>query len=217
MQTHTTQSIGKTSNGLDIMSYNFGTQGRSILLLAGVHGDEIEAISLAKVLLADFIKDFKYKVQLSLIPEFNLDGILLQSRKNANGVDLNRNLPTKDWTKNIKKEKYFSGDSPNSEIENQSLTQFITNKKIEFIISLHSWKACLNINGQCRDEANILHKHTGYKIITDIGYPTPGCLGTYAGLEKNIPTITYELPRLKTNRLKVEDKNILAIKKVLSL
>lgn len=215
--TYSMQSIGETSNGLPIMTYNFGTQGRSILLLAGVHGDEIEAISLAKVLLADFIKKFNYKVRLSIIPEFNLDGVLLQTRKNANGVDLNRNLPTKDWTKNVKEEKYFPGSRPNSEIENQNLTQFLVDKNIQFVISLHSWKPCINTNGDCLTEANILHKHTAYKILDNIGYPTPGCLGTYAGLEKNIPTITYELPRLKINRLKVEDKNILAIKKMLSL
>ena len=36
---------------------------------------------------------------------------------------------------------------------------------------------------------------TGYKIEPDIGYPTPGSLGTYAGLERQIPTLTYEIER----------------------
>lgn len=36
---------------------------------------------------------------------------------------------------------------------------------------------------------------TGYTIQEDIGYPTPGCLGTYAGLERDIPTLTYEIQR----------------------
>lgn len=210
-------SIGSTTSGLPIMAYDFGSKGKSILILAGVHGDEIESVSLAKVLVSDFIKNFNYNIQLTVIPEFNLDGILLQTRKNTNGVDLNRNLPTKDWTKQSEKEKYFPGLSAASEAETKHLINFITEKNIAFIISLHSWKPCLNINGNCKKEADILSDATGYKIVKNIGYPTPGCLGTYAGFEKNIPTITYELPRLEENRLKVEDKNILAIKKVLSL
>lgn len=210
-------SIGNTHSGLPIMTYDFGTKGRSVLILAGVHGDEVEGVSLAKVLVSDFIQSFNYPVQLSIIPEFNLDGILLQTRKNANKVDLNRNLPTKDWTSDVAQDKYFPGLQALSEVENQHLVKFLKQKNFDFIISLHSWKPCLNTNGDCTLEAEILYKHTGYKIVKSIGYPTPGCLGTYTGLELGIPTITYELPRLTENRLKVEDKNILAIKKVLSL
>ena len=30
-------------------------------------------------------------------------------------------------------------------------------------------------------------------VKKDIGYPTPGSFGTYAGIERNIPIITIEL------------------------
>jgi protein MpaA len=53
----------------------------------------------------------------------------------------------------------------------------------------------LNINGDCRAEAEEIARHTGYIIEETIGYPTPGCLGTYAGLERNMPTLTYEIER----------------------
>ena len=43
------------------------------------------------------------------MPTFNLDGVLRQQRKNINSVDLNRNLPTKDWTNDVKEEKYYPG------------------------------------------------------------------------------------------------------------
>ena len=36
---------------------------------------------------------------------------------------------------------------------------------------------------------------TGYSIEESIGYPTPGCLGTYCGLEREMPTLTYEIER----------------------
>ena len=51
----------------------------------------------------------------------------------------------------------------------------------------------INVNGHCAAQAEVLRDITGYPIEQDIGYPTPGSLGTYAGMERNIPTITYEL------------------------
>ena len=33
----------------------------------------------------------------------------------------------------------------------------------------------------------------GYPVEKSIGYPTPGSFGTWAGIERKIPTITLEL------------------------
>ena len=41
-------------------------------------------------------------------------------------------------------------------------------------------------------------KKNQYKITDDIGYPTPGSLGTWAGWERKIPTITLEIERDST-------------------
>ena len=38
-----------------------------------------------------------------------------------------------------------------------------------------------------------ISKIIGYPVEESIGYPTPGSFGTWAGIEKNIPTITLEL------------------------
>jgi protein MpaA len=35
--------------------------------------------------------------------------------------------------------------------------------------------------------------HNGYPIKGDIGYPTPGSFGTWAGIEKKIPMVTLEI------------------------
>lgn len=63
------------------------------------------------------------------------------------------------------------------------------------MISLHSWNPLLNVNGGCKPEAEVIASLTRYKIEESIGYPTPGCLGTYCGLERDMPTLTYELQR----------------------
>ncbi|MEM7645840.1 MAG: M14 family zinc carboxypeptidase, partial [Pseudomonadota bacterium] len=173
----------------------FGDRGPRILIVGGVHGDEIEGIVAANGLLDEFSRFFPYKMNLTLVPILNLDGALRNQRKNARNIDLNRNLPTQDWSSDVAKEKYNPGPSANSEPENQALVQFIQNEKPQFIITLHSWKPMLNTNGDCETVAQKIAAFTKYKITDDIGYPTPGSLGTYTGLERQIPTITYELER----------------------
>jgi protein MpaA len=191
--------FGKTSLGLPIAAYRFFNAGANavakVLILGGVHGDETEGVIAANGLLEAFQKDFPYKLDLTLVPALNVDGVLYRTRTNSRGVDLNRNLPTKDWSPEIKTERYHPGPMANSEPENQALAQFIDQEKPQFVLSLHSWHPVLNVNGDCMAEAEVLSRMTGYKIDADIGYPTPGCLGTYAGLERTSPTLTYEIER----------------------
>jgi protein MpaA len=187
--------FGLTTTGLPIMGYRFGSIGPRVLVIGGVHGDEIEGVWAANGLLNALSERFDFKIQLTLVPTFNLDGVLARERRNANKIDLNRNLPTNDWTSEVATERYFPGHSANSESENQALVRFLEAEKPALIISLHSWKPMLNINGACRPVAESIAKTTGYVIEESIGYPTPGCLGTYAGIERSMPTITYEVER----------------------
>ncbi|MCS6838481.1 MAG: M14 family zinc carboxypeptidase [Bdellovibrionaceae bacterium] len=194
------QSIGPSVLGLPIENYQFTPSPhikskRRLLILGGVHGDETEGVTVALGLLNEFLKDYPYAITTSLIPRFNVDGVLLKTRSNYNGVDLNRNLPTKDWTPHCDNPRYFPGPKPLSEPENQALVTYLDQYQPHLILSLHSWYPVINVNGECLKEAEILQKHTHYKIEKDIGYPTPGSLGTYAGLERNMPTITYEIER----------------------
>ncbi len=190
-----TFQFGESSQGLPIIGYKFGHSGPEILVLGGVHGNEPEGVVAALGLLKQYSMAYTLNMQLTLVPEFNRDGVLALKRTNGRAVDLNRNLPTKDWTRDVKEEKYYPGEAPNSEPENQALVRWIEEHSPKFIISLHSWHPCLNINGACRAEAEVIRRHTGYEIKEDIGYPTPGCLGTYTGHERDIPTITYEIER----------------------
>lgn len=195
--------FGYTSDGLTIPAYRFGDKGPEILIIGGVHGDEIEGIQAANGLLQSFSRSFPYRLKVTLVPIFNLDGALRSQRMNARNVDLNRNLPTQDWTAEVAKERYNPGPSANSEPENHALVSHIKNHPPRFILTLHSWMPMLNTNGDCQAVAKAISSHTGYIITDDIGYPTPGSLGTYCGLERQIPTITYEFERfLAPNKIK---------------
>jgi protein MpaA len=188
--------FGHTASQLPIPAYRFGNEnGTRVLILGGVHGDEIEGVWAGYGLLRAFSESFPFHLNLTLVPAFNLDGVLKKDRRNNRGVDLNRNLPTKDWSPEIATERYHPGTAPNSEPENQALVKFLEAEKPRYILSLHSWKPMLNINGDCRAEAEAIARETGYIIEETIGYPTPGCLGSYAGLERSMPTLTYEIER----------------------
>jgi protein MpaA len=187
--------FGKTARQCPIPAFDFGTTGPRVLLIGGIHGDEPEGIAAANGLLESFQNSFTEKLRLTLVPAVNMDGLLDKARTNGNGVDLNRNMPTKDWTAESRAPRYFPGTAAGSEPENQALMKFMDQEKPQLIISLHSWFPVLNTNGDCRGEAEVLQKMTGYKIDDDIGYPTPGSLGTYAGLERAVPTLTYEIER----------------------
>jgi len=195
MNQHYIFKFSETTSGLPIWGHRFEGGGAEILVLGGVHGDEPEGVVAAQKLLEICWKSFAYKLNLTLVPQFNLDGILKGTRGNARGVDLNRNLPTKDWSPEAKSERYFPGSKALSESENEGLVTFIETHPLEFILTLHSWFPVLNTNGDCNAAAAIIAARTGYRIDPEIGYPTPGSLGTYAGIEGRCPTLTYEIER----------------------
>lgn len=190
-----TSTFTYTSKGLPVLGYEFKNDGPEVLILGGVHGDEIEGVIAAQEILKHFMKSYDLKLNITLVPQFNLEGVVFKTRGNGNGVDLNRNLPTKDWSPEVTTPRYHPGPSAGSEAENKGLIDYIAAKKPVFILSLHSWKPMLNVNGDCHKVAEVIAKETGYRIDPEIGYPTPGCLGTYTGLERNHPTLTYEIER----------------------
>ncbi|MCX7674413.1 MAG: M14 family zinc carboxypeptidase, partial [Bdellovibrionaceae bacterium] len=133
--------IGFSALGLPIEMHSWGaTSGQlpNVLILGGVHGDETEGVTAALGLLRELQKpeNHSWPFHLHLIPRFNVDGVLLKTRSNFHGVDLNRNLPTKDWTAEVKNPRYQPGPYPLSEPENQALVRLLDELKPALIISL---------------------------------------------------------------------------------
>lgn len=172
-----------------------------LYLIGGVHGDEVEGVYVLKELFQWLKLEHSLKdLPMIVVPILNVDGYRANSRVNAHLVDLNRNLPTKDWSNTSTKPRYNPGPSPLSEIENKFLVKLLDKYKPGLIISFHTWKPILNYNGDCKDVADFMAGFNKYEVASDIGYPTPGSLGTFATEKYNASVLTFECPELKKHR-----------------
>ena len=170
------------------MTEYFGnTKNPNVMVIGVFHGDEPQGDFLVRKYF-----ETNQKTNLLMIPCLNKTGFELKTRVNKNGVDLNRNFPTKNWILGEKNE-YFGGETPASEQETRDLISLIEKYKPSAILTLHSPYKVVNYDGNGKDLAQKISEIIGYPVESDIGYPTPGSFGTWAGIERNISVITLEL------------------------
>jgi protein MpaA len=170
-----------------------------VLILAAIHGDEWQGAEITRRLIDHVGQSTAIAVAgtLVIIPEANPDGLARRRRVNANGVDLNRNFPSSNWATGPRGSRYYSGERPGSEPEVQALMAVVANLRPERILSIHVIRGrsyCNNYDGPAVELAEAMARHNGYPVRADIGYPTPGSLGSWAGKDRRIPTVTLELP-----------------------
>ena len=176
--------ITADGNSIDLINNKIHNK---VLVIGCMHGDEPQG----EYLINEYLKD-NSDTKISFIPCLNPDGVKAQTRVNSNGVDLNRNFPTKNWEL-TEKNNFYGGNEPASEIETQFLISVIEEFKPELILTLHAPYKVVNYDGNALDIANKISEIIKYPVEASIGYPTPGSFGTWAGIERNIPTITLEL------------------------
>ncbi|MBF0280148.1 MAG: hypothetical protein HQM13_20280 [SAR324 cluster bacterium] len=194
-----------------------GNKSPTSLLLCSVHSDEntpYQCFRLHK-LLKKQPELLNHRVVIA--PLVNPDGFLKtkKTRTNIRGIDLNRNLPTRNWRLSALKEwkqryqsnkRRYPGRTANSEPENQFVVNLIQKFTPDKIISIHAPMNFLDLDyldGTVRNssqrtvfkkaKALALHfsKESHYKFRN---YRTfTGSLGRY-GDEWQIPIYTLELP-----------------------
>lgn len=185
------------------------------LVQCGIHGDELPSPPMCFKLIEEILSG-KNKVpkekRLIVQPLLNPDGMFRESptRTNAKGVDINRNFPTKDWTKSAlaawkkneaSNKRKYPGPQAESEPETEAIVTFISSFKPQKIISVHTPLGFLDLDAQGGKDhkrrakflAINMSKNSGNYKFRNFGF-YPGSLGNYAGQERGIPVYTLELP-----------------------
>ena len=224
---HNWLTVRKSVKGHPLIWKVYGTEENvktkdNTLILCGVHGDEITPVKFC----FDIIKyldtiaskqptAFKNSI-VTVAPMVNPDSFFKPrpTRTNANGIDINRNFPTKDFYLNALKhwrqryqaqKRRYPGKKAMSEPETIFQVNLIKRYQPDKIISVHAPLSMLDYDGPSNrtqggnvgSRANQLliqmsEEAKGFRIKN---YPFfTGSLGNYAGNEKNIPTYTLELP-----------------------
>ncbi len=205
--------FAKSVENRNLRLLKMGEGEHTTMIFGAFHGSEPESADLtirfAEYLYYEFANQLDSKV--IIVPVVNPDGLCHGVRTNAKGVDLNRNFPTRNWQKKLRGRKHFPGLYPASEPETKAVMALIDKFKPDRIISIHSPLRLVNYDGPAQELALNMALLTGYPVKNDIGYPTPGSLGNYAGREKEIPTITLELPRKSLDQIWNENREALLI------
>jgi len=168
-----------------------------LLMIGGTHGDEIEGVVLAQAL-RDWLLVNHQQIRQPwvLIPNINPDGVANNQRTNANGVDLNRNYPDSRWSAHYDDPMYYPGQAPLTEPEVQAVVILVERMRPHLVIHFHSYEPCIVCTGERGlPAAQTLAQASGYNVVADIGYPSPGSLGEYGWLDMDIPVICLEAQR----------------------
>ena len=185
-----------------------GKGENTTVIFGGFHGDELLSVQLVYKFAEYLYQQRRTELtsRVVIVPVLNPDGLVRAERKNANKVDINRNFPTKNWSKDFTAQKYFPGLNPASEPETLAAMAILQKYSPQQIISVHTPLSLINYDGPALAIAEAMATFNNYPIASDIGYPTPGSFGTYAGKERMIPTITLELPEKKLKSVWKENR-----------
>lgn len=188
---------------------------RRVLVLGGIHGDELSAVVVAFQWI-ERLKDDRFQhFEWRFLPCVNPDGLLAQPsrRTNAHGVDLNRNFPTQDWNaqafnywknKTGSDPRRYPGKQAGSEPETRWIVKQIIDYKPDAIVSIHAPLNLLDFDGPYTPPVKL-----GYLRLSPIG-TYPGSLGGYGGVMLKLPVFTPELPTAKHTPSAEQSGRILA-------
>jgi protein MpaA len=187
---HAGSVYGTSVDGMPLTVYLPEGGSSELVVLAAIHGDEPETtVAVSEALRCLPAGDLRAAVILCGNP----DGMVRGTRGNARGVDLNRNFPTSNWrpepvfyksrANDARDIALSPGPEPASEPETRALIALLERLKPRAVVSLHSGAS--HLGRQLADRCAL-------PFLTEIGYPTPGSMGTWAS-ERGLNLVTLEL------------------------
>ena len=194
--------IGRSLRGRPIVAARFGSGTRHVLVVGGVHGDEAGTAVATKfaAFLARHPEAVPSGAQIDVIRCLNPDGHALHTRGNARDVDLNRNLPTRNWRRRLKPGDpaaslgLSGGRRPGSEPETKAILAYLK-RGFAAVLSLHSRAGIIDAGGP---GGRVLARRMSRLCGLPVGHLSyqasiTGSLGVYVPAKYEIPIVTVEL------------------------
>ena len=192
-------SLGNSAgrHGIDLAVIGFPEE-RSFVIVGSIDGTQSDTRDFV-VELINFLEASPSEIPLGtafhLIPSINPDGIARSSRYNSNGIDLNRNWDTSNWTSDPpvpgspEGRAGVGGERPMSEPEVLALSSYLADlKKVTddaYLVILHSsvqttsghvfpGYTATGLHRQSENAAREVAVQLGYSFSTEWEYDTPG-------------------------------------------
>lgn len=147
------ETVGYSVGGRPINAYIYGNGATTYLYTAGIHGNELSSVYTIQSWMNDLEANpgkIPAAARVVVIPSINPDGVAKASRVNNNGVNLNRNFPTHNWTGDIitsqGEQAGAGGSSAGSERETKALINATYRYVPRFVITYHSSGSLVNSN-----------------------------------------------------------------------
>jgi len=191
------QVIGTSVEGRPIEATEYGSGDWRVYLIAGIHGDERPGVENVERMRDLLETESLPNVRLRMVADANPDGTANDTRKNARGVDLNRNWPASNFSS-----AQGRGSAPLSEPETAAVFADMERFQPDLIIVLHAARRgpYVNYDGPARPLASRFadaaeEVQEGWHAKGEMGYPTPGSIGSLVGVDRGMPILTVELKR----------------------
>ncbi len=167
----------------------YGEVGPVMLVFAGIHGNERSAVTFGEELRVDLLGGLASRagVRIAFVGAANPDGVALETRHNANDVDLNRNFPTDNFAE-------MGGSFPLSQPESRRLKRLIDEVDPSAVLSIHCCVPTLDYDGPSEGLAQAMAEamDPAARFPVERLGSRAGSVGSYVGLELDRPIVTVE-------------------------
>jgi protein MpaA len=199
------EQYGTSALGQPLIAWWPTTDRPTRIVWAAIHGEEAVTLQAAHQALRQVHADDACAV---VVPVANPDGVLVGTRQNARGVDLNRNFPGANWsskpsptywptstvrTSERRSQLSSPGDAPGSEPETRALMSLVEQVTPELVIDLHTPLECvLAFSDAALPIAEHLAEPASLPVLRQLAGPTPGDSATWCE-SAGATAVTYEL------------------------
>ena len=191
------EEIGYSVESRPLATASFGGGRPRIYVIGGIHGNEREGVSTLEELVELLWHAGGDGGSWRILWDMNPDGSERGKRFNLHGVDLNRNWPASNF-----RSRSDNGGQALSEPESEAAYHDLAEFAPDLLIVFHSTRGgpYVNFDGPARRLAEAFvdaaqEEDPRWRVVADVGYPTPGSLGSYFGVDRGIPVLTVEFRR----------------------